>query len=227
MRKLTLALFAAGSALASTAASAQDAPTNPVFTGPRVAILGGYDAIRPGSSEDSDIDGDNQTVDGFLYGAELGYDFAAGGALIGIEGEISDSTGKVQANSTDPNFFGFGRVATDRDLYIGARAGILATPRTLVYVKGGYTNARLDVTASDGTVRSDANFKLDGYRVGAGVEQAFGGGTGLLANGFFKLEYRYSNYNDAKFNYARGGSSGSFDIDTDRHQVVAGVGIRF
>jgi outer membrane immunogenic protein len=224
MNKFTLALLVTGTALAATPALAQDAPTtNPVFTGPRVAVLGGYDAIRPGSSVDSDLDGDDQTVDGFLYGGEIGYDFAAGGALIGIEGEITDSTGKVSVDSSDPDFFGFGRVATDRDLYAGLRAGILAGPRTLIYAKGGYTNAKLKVVASDGTTSENASFKLDGYRVGAGVEHAIG--NSFLSNGFIKLEYRYSNYGDAKFSYA--GTAGSFDIDTDRHQVVAGVGIRF
>lgn len=199
--------------------------TNPVFTGPRVSALGGYDAIRPGSSEDSDLDGDDQTVDGFLYGGEIGYDIAAGGALIGIEGEISESTGKVEAAVSDPDFFGFGRVETDRDLYVGLRAGILATPRTLAYVKGGYTNARLNAVASDGVTTTDANFKLDGYRLGAGVEYAIG--DSFLRNGFVKVEYRYSNYGDAEFEFADGAETDSFDIDTDRHQIVAGVGIRF
>lgn len=225
MRKLTTALLIAGSALAAAPAWAQDAPVNPVFTGPRIAAIGGYDAIRPGSSEDSDLDGDDQTVDGFLYGGEIGYDFAAGGALIGIEGEISDSTGKVDVTSTDPDFFGFGRVSTSRDLYIGARAGILANERTLVYLKGGYTNAKLDVVANDGTTEETGDFKLDGYRVGAGVEYAIG--NSFLQNGFVKLEYRYSNYGDAKFAFDGGGTSDDFDIDTDRHQVVAGIGIRF
>jgi outer membrane immunogenic protein len=226
MKTFTLALLAAGTALTATPALAQDAPaeTNPVFTGPRIAVLGGYDAIRPGSSADSDLDGDDQTVDGFLYGAEIGYDIAAGGALIGIEGEINDSTGKVEVNSTDPDFFGFGSVKTDRDLYVGLRAGILASPRTLIYAKGGYTNAKLDVIASDGTTDVEGDFKLDGYRVGAGIEHAIG--NSFLSNGFVKLEYRYSNYGDAKFDFD-GGATDDFDIDTDRHQIVAGIGIRF
>lgn len=222
MRKITLAVSAL-SAFAAVPAFAQDAPVNPIFTGPRVAVLGGYDAIRPGSSADSDIDGDDQTVDGFLYGGEIGYDFSAGPAVVGIEGEISDSTGKVSVNSTDPDFFGFGRVSTDRDLYVGARAGFLASPRALIYAKAGYTNAKLNVLASDGTTSAQANFKLDGYRLGAGVEYAMG--SSFLPNAFVKLEYRYSNYGDAKFDF--GSTTDSFDIDTDRHQVVAGVGIRF
>lgn len=219
MRYAIAAALVASTAFAAPA-FAQD-QVNPVFTGPRIAVLGGYDGIRPGSSEDSDIEGDDQTVDGFLYGGEIGYDFAFGGALVGVEAELTDSTGKVEARSTDPDFFGFGRVSTGRDIYVGARAGILATPSTLAYVKGGYTNARLNVLASDGENELDTNFELDGWRLGAGVEQAIG------RNAFAKVEYRYSNYESANFEYPDGATTSNFDIDTDRHQVVAGVGIRF
>ncbi len=217
MRTLILGLVAA-TALA-TPALAQDA--NPAFTGFRVGALAGYDGIRPGSSEDSDLDGDDQTVNGVLYGGEVGYDFALSGVLVGVEGEYTGSTGKVETSRTDPNFFGFGRVSTGRDLYVGARAGILATPSTLAYVKGGYTNARLNVLASDGTTDQRENFELDGYRLGAGVEQAIG------TRAYAKLEYRYSNYSNADFQFTDGATTDNFGIDTDRHQVVAGVGIRF
>lgn len=218
MRKLVLAALAAS--VAATPALAQD-EVNPQFTGPRVGIVGGYDIVRPGSTEDTDIDGDNQNVDGFLYGVDVGYDFSIGGAVVGVEAELSDSTGKVKANTSDPNFFGFGEVATGRDIYVGARAGFLATPSTLIYAKGGYTNTKLNVLASDGTTELRQNYKLDGWRVGAGVEQAIGSNT------YAKLEYRYSNYRNANFEFSNGGVTDDFDIDTDRHQIVAGVGIRF
>lgn len=218
MRYAFAGLLAASTALAAPA-MAQD--TNPAFTGPRIAVLGGYDSLTAGSDEDSDIEGDDQTVDGFLYGAEIGYDLALGGALVGVEAEISDSTGKVEDRVSDTNSFGYGRVAAGRDIYIGARAGILATPATLVYAKGGYTNARLNLVASDGETEFDENFELDGFRIGAGVEQAIG------TNSFAKLEYRYSNYSSANFEYDDGGTTSDFDVDTDRHQIVAGFGLRF
>lgn len=218
MRTAIAAALVATSALA-TPAFAQD--VNPTFTGPRIAVLGGYDGIRPGSSEDSEIEGDDQTVDGFLYGVEAGYDLALGGAVVGAELELSDSTGKVETARTNPNTFGFGEVSTGRDIYLGLRAGVLATPSTLVYAKGGYTNARLNVLAGDGTTTLDENFELDGWRAGAGVEQAIG------TNTFAKLEYRYSNYSNANFEFDDGATTSDFEIDTDRHQVVAGVGMRF
>lgn len=218
MRYVLAAALVASSALAAPAFAQE---VNPVFTGPRIAVLGGYDGIQPGSSEDADIDGVDQTVDGFLYGVEAGYDFAFGGALVGVEAELSDSSGKVETNRVDPNTFGFGEVSTGRDIYLGLRAGVLATPSTLVYAKGGYTNARLNVLGGDGTTVLDENFELDGWRIGAGAEQAIG------TNAFAKLEYRYSNYSNANFEFDDGANTSDFGIDTDRHQVVAGVGLRF
>lgn len=218
MRKLVLATVLAATGLASPALAQT---TNPTFTGPRIGVLAGFDTIRAGSKEDSNLDGDNQSVDGFLYGVDIGYDVALGGALVGVEAEINDSTGNVETDRSDPNFFGFGRVSKDRDIYVGARAGILATPATLVYIKGGYTNAKLNVLAAYSNRTTDANYKLDGWRLGAGVERA------IRNNVYAKVEYRYSNYGDANFEYPNGATTDSFNIDTDRHQIVAGVGLRF
>jgi outer membrane immunogenic protein len=46
-------------------------------------------------------------------------------------------------------------------------------------------------------------------------------------NMFGKLEYRYSKYDSAQIDFPNGATSTEFDIDTDRHQVVASVGWRF
>ena len=141
--------------------------------------------------------------------------------MLGIEAELSDSTGKTRTDTSDPNFFGYGEVKTGRDIYVGARLGFEASPGTLIYAKGGYTNARLNVLASDGETELRENFQLDGWRLGAGVEKSIGRNT------YAKLEYRYSNYTDADFEYTNGTVSDTFSVDTDRHQIVAGVGVRF
>ncbi|QNE31971.1 porin family protein [Sphingomonas sp. NBWT7] len=216
MRNLILATLAATTILAVPAA-AQDAGP---FTGPRAGVIFGYDALRPGDTQDSLIRGD-QGSDGFLYGGDLGYDVAFNGLVVGVEGEITGSTGRVTNDPRDPNDFGFGRVKAGRDLYIGGRIGFIATPTTLIYGKVGYTNARLDLTRDDTRTETGRNFNLDGFRVGAGVEQS------LTPRTYAKLEYRYSNYGDARLNYPNGASTGTFGVDTDRHQVAAGVGFRF
>ena len=220
MRKVYLPLLLAGSAVAAPA-MAQTAVDGP-FTGPRVELTTGYDNVSAGSDSDSDIANDDQSIDGLLYGVGVGYDFNAGGVVLGVEGEYSGSTAKVDYNNDNGvNTFGFGRVDTGRDLYVGARAGILANPQTLVYVKGGYTNSKLNVLAGNTNETTDTAFKLDGWRIGGGVERA------INTNTFAKVEYRYSKYSDANIEFANGATTEDFGIDTDRHQVVASVGWRF
>lgn len=218
MRTFTATALVAviGTFAASPVAAQQAAPG-----GFRVGVIGGLDILRPGSTEDSDVEGDDQSVHGFLYGVEAGYDVPVGGLVLGVEGEWSDSTGRTRTNRRDPDFFGYGEVSTGRDLYVGGRLGIAASPATLVYVKGGYTNSRLNVLAASGDVETDDQFRLDGWRIGAGLEQSIGSKT------YAKIEYRYSNYTDADFRFNDGATSGKFEVDTDRHQIVAGVGVRF
>mgnify|MGYP000358366634 CR=1 FL=1 len=217
MRKLMAATFLTGAAIASPALAQDAAPT---FTGPRVEAILGYDHVGAGSDVDNDNGKDDQSIDGLMYGIGAGYDVNLGSAVVGVEGEWSDSTAKSSRNDFSDQF-GFGRVSQGRDLYVGARAGILANPATLIYVKGGYTNSKLNVLAGNTNEATDTSFKLDGWRVGAGVERA------LSANSFAKVEYRYSNYNDAHIDFADGATTRDFGIDTDRHQVVASVGWRF
>ncbi|MET0372397.1 MAG: outer membrane beta-barrel protein [Sphingobium sp.] len=217
MKKIMVATILLSGAVTAPALAQDEQAT---FTGPRVEAILGYDHTGAGSSVDNDNDDDDQKIDGLLYGVGAGYDMAIGGAVIGVEGEFTDSTAK-SSRRTFTDDFGYGRVDQGRDLYVGARAGILASPNTLVYVKGGYTNTKLNVLAGDTDETTDTAFKLDGWRVGAGVERAISEKT------FAKVEYRYSKYEDAKIAFADGSTSSDFGIDTDRHQVVASVGMRF
>ena len=192
MRKLIVVASLAATALATPALAQDKAP----FSGLRVEGIAGWDRAQV----------PNDHTNGVVYGAGIGYDFRAGGAVLGIEGEASDSTGKQCVTGT--------LVAADklcanagRDLYVGARIGAAVGPATLLYAKAGYTNARFNVNYTEPTGVNDFSVhdSLDGIRVGGGIEQAVG------RNAYVKAEYRYSNYEQG----------------VDRHQVVAGFGFRF
>jgi outer membrane immunogenic protein len=159
----TLIFAAISAACVSAPAFAQDAAP---FTGPRAEVIVGYDAV------DTNTPGLG-TPDGVLYGLALGYDIQAGGSVLGVDAEISDSSAKRN--------LGGGSLVTDRDLYVGGRVGFVLGDTALAYLKAGYTNARFEATGFGG---EDA----DGVRVGGGVEYRLGG------NLFVKGEYRYSNY---------------------------------
>ena len=196
MRKYLLAALMAGATTAvATPAAAQEAAP---FTGIRVEGIVGYDTT----------DVEDEGSDGVVYGAGVGYDFQAGGVVLGIEGEISDST--VGECFSDTDLVGDELcVDAGRDLYIGGRVGAAVSPNVLVYGKAGYTNARVRLDYEDGTGGTALDFSegenLDGIRVGGGAEFAIG------RNSYAKVEYRYSNYEQG----------------FDRHQAVAGFGFRF
>jgi outer membrane immunogenic protein len=211
-------------ALSATPALAQDGPPNPdsdsSFSGPRAGVILGYDRLQPGQVPNSSID-DSNSADGLTYGGDVGYDIRSGNLVFGAEGEVTGSTSKVTNNPAAAGALGYGRVKAGRDLYAGGRVGYVVAPRTMIYAKGGYTNQRLDLVASDGTTETGQHFNLDGWRAGAGVEQSLG------SKAYAKVEYRYSNYGNARLEYPNGGNTNNFSVDTDRHQVVAGVGVRF
>ena len=221
-RNLLFATASAATLAAMTVATPALAQDNDAFTGPRIEGVIGYDISRPGSTNDIDNAEDvDQTVDDVAYGVGVGYDFAVGGAVVGIEGEWLESEAQTDYDTTGFTNFGVGNIEAGRDLYIGARAGVLVTPKTLVYAKGGYTNASYNLLATDNTTDVDTDVDLDGWRVGAGVEQAFN------ENVFAKLEYRYSNYAEGEFEAPSGMESDRFDVDLDRHQILLGLGYRF
>lgn len=220
MRMLVItALVAAPAVAIATPVAAQDGPAG-TFTGPRAGVILGYDKLQPGNGPNSDINS-NRKADGLVYGGDLGYDVALGSLVVGVEGEATGSTSRATNDPVNVAALGYGRVKAGRDLYAGARVGFRAGQSTLVYAKGGYTNQRLDLTASNGTTETGQHYNLDGYRVGGGIEQAIGRKT------YAKLEYRYSNYGNARLEYPNGSNTNNFSVDTDRHQIVAGVGVRF
>ena len=162
MRRLILSALAGTAALAATPAFAQDDAQ--AFNGGHVEAITGFDHIS---------DGD----DGILYGIGAGYDFRTGNVVLGIEGEVLESTAG--------DCLGTLCVDAGRDFYIGGRVGAVVAPRVLLYGKLGYSNARVEVTQNN--VEDD--FNLDGIRAGAGVEWLIPGSPLSL-----RAEYRYTNY---------------------------------
>ena len=174
MKNLVSAVAFSALVLAATPAVA--APT-----GGRVELLVGYDAV------DASIFKDN----GVLYGVGAGYDFAVAPSIsLGADVEVSDSTMKE-------DFGGFD-VSAGRDLYAGARVSFPVSDAANLYLKGGYTNARVKAEGA-------GSENLDGFRLGGGGQFTVAG------KAYVGGEYRYSDYQD----------------DVSRHQVALTLGTRF
>jgi outer membrane immunogenic protein len=209
MRKLLLAALLAGTVTAP--AFAQPAGEASPFAGLRVEGIVGYDSVGFSGEDDVDDIGGNDSLEGVAYGVGVGYDFDLGGVVAGAELELADSSADFDFDDGDVAL----ALDAGRDIYVGGRLGIVASPNLMIYGKAGYTNLKLNGTASDGPDSFSGSDKVDGYRLGAGAEMLFG------TNTFGKVEYRYSNYGSFDNDDVLGG------IDLDRHQIVAGVGFRF
>ena len=129
--KKTISFALAAATLFAAPAYAQDAGTSANFSGPRVGAVVGF------------ADDDFAGTDTFTYGANVGYDFDLGNAIVGVTGEYQDSD------------------ESGRELALVARAGAPVGSQALVYGLAGYSN-----------LGSGTGFHLDGVRVGAGVEVA-------------------------------------------------------
>lgn len=228
MRKMILAVLLAGTV--ASPALAQPAGEASPFTGLRVEGLAGYDSLRSGDRDDDGVDSNenngDESVDGIAFGVGVGYDFDLGGVVAGVEGEFTESTGEQDTDETVDGVNFTSGFETGRDLYIGGRIGFRAAPSTLVYAKAGYTNTSIEANIEGDGERFEFDSNVDGYRLGAGIEQLFG------PNAYGKVEYRYSKYSNLDFSDDFNlddfdAEDFNTDIDLDRHQVVAGIGFRF
>ena len=132
--------------------------------------------------------GYDKTLNGrFVVGAEAGLDFA--------------SDDEVQSSATGTTFTVDPKYSVD----LTARAGYLLNPQTLVYARGGYTNARVRTSIADVSgIQSDSD-NQEGWLAGAGVERQ------LAPNTSARIEYRYSKFSE----------------DNARNRVLAGLSYRF
>lgn len=199
MRKIvTLAALAAS--LAATPAFAQAAG------GLYVGAIGGYEGIDVDSADGS-VSAD---ADSAVYGINAGYDLSLGSAFVGVEGELSTSSGSTEF----PDSFSGAREGLDTggQYYIGARAGVALTPGIAAYGKVGYTSLSTKAFTESGSL-DELEDNAGGLRFGGGLQVQL---PGPLEG---RLEYRRSKYKDVT-------GDGTFgDATTD--QVVAGVGVRF
>lgn len=202
MRKIIAS--AAVAAIALTAAGNASAQS---FTGPSVGVQAGWSESKVRDPRTdlgrADIDA---SKDSFAFGGFVGYDYEVlPKVVIGAQADLNFTTGDTLRGVASGT-----KITLDpkRSIDLSARVGYTVTPSTLVYVRGGYTNARVRTTFTTSTATRSAGEDRDGWLVGGGVEQY------IIPNVSARLEYRYSDLSDGRGTY-------------DRHQVLAGVAYRF
>ncbi|HUD28048.1 MAG TPA: porin family protein [Novosphingobium sp.] len=145
---------------------------------------------------------DGESDEGVSYGVTAGYDMPlSGGLFVGVQGTVADSTTKECVRAGTEALC----LKTGRDLAALVRLGTAVGDKGKLYVLGGYTNARLRLTYTDGTNDFSEGDNGDGFRLGAGYQHD------LTDSLFVKAEYRYSNY----------------EADFSRHNALVALGARF
>jgi len=193
MKNITYVAAALALAAGPVAAHAQS------FTGPFVGVQGGWEennlrnpATAIGTTPLT------QSSDTGTLGVFMGYDKEVYPRIVvGAQAEVNFPISSRFGN-------GLAAVSPKRSVDLSLRAGYLVTPKTLVYARGGYTNAL--VGANFGAFHGSDD--RDGWLLGGGVERK------LSQTVSARVEYRYSDFSEG---------NGKFD----RHQILAGVAYHF
>ena len=143
-------------------------------------------------------------------GAEIGYDIAAGPAVVGVYAGADFGETQILALARPYRF------DTGNNYTVGARAGI-QTRGVLVYAKAGYSNGELKpvvLTGGSATLFNGFDKNRDGFHVGGGAEFALRGRL------YGKLEYTHHRYDRATI-------STSEEVRFSRNNLTAAIGLRF
>lgn len=203
---LTRALLAGATLFGATQALAAEP-----FNGPYIGAEAGWqqDKLRSTLTTGGVDFSATDKANAFAYGAQLGYDLKVSpNFVIGAEASVGGDSNKIRVDGSTAD--------TGRTFGLTARAGVLATPETLVYAKGGWVNGRF--TFDDGT--NSASQNRDGWTLGGGVEQM------LTQNVSARVEYRYSRFSSFDGDAADFGGADASARFT-RNAVMAGVNFRF
>lgn len=151
---------------------------------------------------------------GWLATVTLGYDHQIGKIVVGafVDYDWNRSSGEWRDRAGGFN------VSGDFDQRsswaVGGRIGVLANPGTLVYVSGGWTDARFDELrllpfnpAPAAVPQRIPSQDFRGGFIGAGIE------TQLMSNLSLRLEYRFADFRDESVDRT------SIDTGTFRTQV--------
>jgi outer membrane immunogenic protein len=193
------------------------------FTGARIEAHAGYDHVSAKLKyEDTAFPDDNVTAkestSGLVYGGGIGYDFPVSEIwIVGVEANFD-----LANNDRCEEVFGDDAACfkVKRDLSVGARLGAVMSKSTMFYVGAAYVNGKAKISYTDDLDPTN-DFAISdtrgGWRLSTGVEVA------LASKVYAKAEYRYSHYS----RYKASVGTESLSLGFDRHQALAGLGVRF
>lgn len=136
-------------------------------------------------------------------GGQAGCDYQTGQFVVGLRGQVSGSA--MQGRNAVPQ-----NAAVAYNTHVSAfetatvRAGVLASPATLIYVQGGgaWTQERHQQMLAPSTVTFSENQTWGGWTVGAGLEYMIGQRWSVFG------EYNYLNFGTSRSCFVTGSCPG-------------------
>lgn len=155
---------------------------------------------------------DGLSSSGLVGGMNAGFDIARGRVLFGVLGGYTFDGMETMFSAGDGGFKA--SLEKQDEWYLGARAGLLVSQQTLIYIGAAYVQTEYELSSGGFSLSKD----YDGVKALAGIETHIGGGV------FAKLEYQHDFYGDVDWV-----NEGGFKItDTlDEDKVLLGVSYKF
>lgn len=205
-------LLASAVALISVPAVAQDAPA---FSGFYIGGQTGWQGDK--ASIKNDPTDQSVSRDGWMYGAQAGYDFRSGNGVFGVEGMISGSSGTGEQIDNAGNSY---KLNAGTTWGLSGRAGYVVAEPLLLYGRIGYTWASYNYVFNN---RIENSYNQDGILVGLGAEYLFS------SNISARLEWTYSDLGDDTFQRPAQPPTVFLpqELNFDRMGVAVGVNFRF
>jgi outer membrane immunogenic protein len=162
----------------------------------------------------------SHTVNGFIGGGQIGFNWQSGWAVWGVEADVSGSG----IDGRGACALGVFNCRTRVDVFgtIAGRLGV-SIDRALVYIKGGGAWVNDRYTASTvGGLSAELTDTRWGWMLGGGIEYAFGGAWSA------KVEYNYMDFGTRNYVWATPVVFGtSTDIRQSLHAIKFGINYRF
>jgi outer membrane immunogenic protein len=207
MRKI---ITFAVAALVAAPAAAQDA-TN--FNGFFIGGQTGWEQDKA-KIKDENI---SHSRDGWIYGAQAGYDWRLSDWSVGLEAMISGSSGTNELIDSANNSY---KLNAGTTWGFSGRAGYVVSDATLLYGRVGYSWASYNLVFNN-SIKDSVH--RDGITVGVGAEYQF------AQNVSARLEWNYADFGSEEFQRPPAGGSIFLPtkINYERMGVALGLNFRF
>ncbi|PHP67269.1 hypothetical protein CSC94_09505 [Zhengella mangrovi] len=218
--------------VAAQAADMVDDPAGLSWTGFYAGVHAGYGWGQSDLRNSSPPGPPSRTAavdsNGFLGGVQIGYNWQSNSAVFGVVSDFTFSGVDGTLTSVPPP--GPPYVATSDVNWLAtlrARAGVLATPETLLYAHGGLALADIDgswtnagAPVGPGPFRGIGSNTRAGWTIGAGIEHMFSEKVSAFA------EYSYVDFGTARFSNISGPAI-NYTQDVNFHMIKFGLNYHF